>query len=531
MAKSLLEAYAKRLKVAEDFYAATHNGVKMDAGRKLATAKCIDNLNKFLNEALDNSVGVQRGDLGLYKKFSLNLTNVAIPSLIAFDLVMVSPMSSMSGYVSYLQYTAGSNKGDVKNGIDADGQRTGKPSVLNSPFGLKQEDNADGNYTSSKVTKTGAAVTDGAINLRWSPIVQGSIVLTDAADTTKKWIDVPNADGLSGKLVVLPAGTSIVEVVDRNGNIHTEYEDAEGNVWDPATGTAVANAVVKYGTTRDDRFNANKIPAGITGFSEANTVNISYTYNNIYIPQNDVPLLNAQMQAIPLMAKARRIAIYYSQVTAFQAKTDYGFDMQEKLAEQAVGQLQYEIDVEIVNMINEAAGEVNPALVWDKTPDLGVSKLEHYQGFAEVIGIAQQIMYDRTRRFAPNWMIIASDILPVLNLVNGFEAAPVTQVNGPYMAGTFGPLKVFVSPALAAGRFLVGVKGEDELSSVAIFAPYMPVVPTQLLGYADGGMSQGFSTLYDAKVLNPSLVVAGGVTGTNYGRKGTEAIPVFTAQA
>ena len=37
----------------------------------------------------------------------------------------------------------------------------------------------------------------------------------------------------------------------------------------------------------------------------------------------------------------------------------------------------------------------------------------------------------------------------------------------------------------------------------------MPVVPTQLLGYSDGGMSQGFSTLYDFKVINDKLLVAG----------------------
>ena len=37
----------------------------------------------------------------------------------------------------------------------------------------------------------------------------------------------------------------------------------------------------------------------------------------------------------------------------------------------------------------------------------------------------------------------------------------------------------------------------------------MPIIPTQLLGYADGGMSQGFSTMYDLKALNPQLVVGG----------------------
>ena len=37
----------------------------------------------------------------LYKKFCIALTNVGLPNLIAFDLVHVSPMSSMYGNVAY----------------------------------------------------------------------------------------------------------------------------------------------------------------------------------------------------------------------------------------------------------------------------------------------------------------------------------------------------------------------------------------------------------------------------------------------
>ena len=40
----------------------------------------------------------------------------------------------------------------------------------------------------------------------------------------------------------------------------------------------------------------------------------------------------------------------------------------------------------------------------------------------------------------------------------------------------------------------------------------MAIVPTQLLGFADGGMSQGWSTLYDLKMLNKALVVKCTVT-------------------
>ena len=109
-------------------------------------------------------------------------------------------------------------------------------------------------------------------------------------------------------------------------------------------------------------------------------------------------------------------------------------------------------------------------------------------------------------------MIIASNVLPVLTFINGFSAAPAGQVNGPYFAGTLNSLKVYVSPAMPAGEFTIGVNGDDLMSSVAVYAPYMAIVPTQLLQYADGGTSQGFSTLYDLKVLNASLIIRGQMT-------------------
>ena len=76
---NLLETYKKRLAVSESVYQNAHNGEKIDSRRKLATAKCLESLNKFINEAFDQSVGTQRADMGLFKKFALNLTTVAVP--------------------------------------------------------------------------------------------------------------------------------------------------------------------------------------------------------------------------------------------------------------------------------------------------------------------------------------------------------------------------------------------------------------------------------------------------------------------
>ena len=419
MAKNLVEAYKNRLAISESVYARDHSGEKMGNNKKMVVAKCLDNISNFMNEAFDSSTGTQRSDLGLFKKFCLNLTTVALPNLISHELVIVSPMSSMSGYVTYIEYVAGSKKGQTENG-----------DLFNNPFRLGD---VDANYTSQAVVEN---VEAGEFKPAWTPVVDNKVTFIGADGNEK-----------------------VMELVDGKVTI-----DEPGRV--------------------------------------------KYQYDNIVIPQNDLPMLRAEMKAIPLIAKARRIAVYYSQIAAFQAKTDYGIDLGDQLAEKAVGQLSYEIDTEVTNLLIENAKEYDE-LKWSKTLPVGVSKSEHYEGFTEIVEIGRQKIYDVTKRFAPNYMLIASDVLPILTFIKGFKAAPAGQINGPYFAGTLNGLKVFVTPNIKPGKFVLGVNGDDMMSSAAVYAPYMTIVPTQLLQYADGGTSQGWSTMYDLKLLNKDLLVAG----------------------
>ena len=459
---NLCEAYKSRLAIAERFYSQKHAGEKLSESKKLVTAKVLENTNKFLNEAFENSVGTQRSDLGLFKKFALNLTTVALPNLIAHDLVIVHPMSSMSGYVNYVQYTRGSNKGAYVQG-----------DVINDPFRLGSfkegaDKKLDTNYTAAKVCEAKDAATDAKydVNLNWTPVVATTVEVVTAGATFR--------DNGEGKLQEIENGQ--VKVGGKEGTI------------DYATGAI--------------SFAASTLTAG--------AVFVNYAYDNVVIPQNDLPIINAEIKAIPLIAKARRIAIYYSQIAAFQAKTDYGMDLGAQLAEKAVGELSYEIDTEITSMLVDNATE-SALLSFNKALPMGVSKAEHYEGFAEVVEIGKQLIYDNTKRFAPTYMLIASDILPILSFIKGFSAASTSSVNGPYFAGTLNGLKVFVTPNVKSGTFVLGVNGDDMMSSAAVYAPYMAIVPTQLLGYADGGMSQGWSTMYDLKMLNAGLLVKGTV--------------------
>jgi hypothetical protein len=426
---NLLETYAKRLKISESVYAKEHGNATLDTHKKLVVAKVLENTSKYLNEAFSNSVGTQRADLGTFKKFCLDLTTVAIPNLIANDLVIVKPMASITGYIQYLKFTAGSNKGGVAQGT-----------VFNDPFRLGKMTDERVNYTSSAVAEV---LTDGQTKVAWTPVV---------ADSAK-------------------------------------FLDAEGNVLE-------GGSVAADGTISD-------APAG--------AVKVAYVYDNVYIPQNDLPILNAEMAGIALEAKARRISIYYSQMAAFQAKTETGTDLGEVLATQACAELSYEIDTEVVKLLDSEAGVAVTSTTFNKRVPTGVSKAEHYEGFAEVIESASQIIYDRTQKHAANYMVIASNIKPMLSLMRGWKAASTGKINGPYFAGTLNGIKVYVSPAIAPSRFFLGFNGDDLVTSAAVYAPYMAVVPTQLLGFADGGMSQGFSTMYDLKMLNADLLVAGAI--------------------
>jgi len=457
MAQNLFEAYKTRLSIAESVYSRSHNGDKLDNNRKLVLATVLKNTNAFLNESLNSGAATQRSDMADYKKFCLNLTTVALPNLIANDLVIVHPMTSMTGYITYVNYVAGTDKGDITQGH-----------LFNNPFQLGDVKSAT--YTSDRVVEAVTAGT-GAQALAWlqdGDVAHGVFPVTSGGVTTNYDI----------KLVKVGAA-----------DIYGFYNKADKKFYSAFDGT-------NYSTQID----------------VAADTKVAYCYDNIVIPQEQLPTLKAEMKAIQLFAKARRIAVYYSQIAAFQAKTDYGFDLGDQLAEKAVGQLSYEIDTEVVQLLANTAGAPNPALAWSKTLPVGVSKKEHYEGFSEIVEIGRQLIYDQTRRFAPNYMIIASNVLPVLTFINGFTAAPAGQVNGPYFAGTLNSLKVYVSPALPAGQYCIGCNGEDMMSSVAVYAPYMAIVPTQLVQFADGGTQQGFSTLYDLKVLNANLIVKGEIS-------------------
>ena len=107
----------------------------------------------------------------------------------------------MSGFITYIQYTAGTNKGETRQG-----------DVFNDPFKLG---NVDVNYTAAKVVDsfTGA---NNPVVAAWSPVYDGPDVASKpriVSITTSAGVAVDVADdatvtvGTDGKTLTLSNGT------------------------------------------------------------------------------------------------------------------------------------------------------------------------------------------------------------------------------------------------------------------------------------------------------------------------------------
>lgn len=196
---------------------------------------------------------------------------------------------SVTHLINYIKYTAGSTKGNTVQG-----------DVFNDPFRLGK---VDPQYTSSRVTKDyNLTEKTDSFTMDWKPVVAGTVSVVVGTTT---YVD----DG-EGHLISVPEGGSVARKTEMVQPVAQVSDMAdlrlEGVI--PVVKTIVYNADGTPKTTPDGEVDyaagTIKVTGGVQG-----AVQVAYSYNNVLIPQNDIPLLSAKIESMPLLAKARRIAI------------------------------------------------------------------------------------------------------------------------------------------------------------------------------------------------------------------------------
>ena len=193
-------------------------------------------------------------------------------------------MTAMSGYINYIEYSTSVDKGQSKGRF------------ISSPFGYGD---VDANYTSEKVVDEDTLAAATTVAFGWTPVVPGTVDITVGTD---RYLD----DG-NGKLYLVPAGTKVTKRLVTDTEEDGVYSGVAAHVEVAFGPEATEAGTVDYNT-------GITFTAAVTGASV-----LKYSYNNVIVPQNKLPMIKAEMKMMPLVAKARRIAIYYSQIAQFQA--------------------------------------------------------------------------------------------------------------------------------------------------------------------------------------------------------------------
>lgn len=276
----------------------------------------------------------------------------------------------------------------------------------------------------------------------------------------------------------------------------------------------VVPGTVTIGTNKDN--GEGTIGAGtidyatgkITGLTIAEGTTASYQYDNESVPVK-VPQINLELAQVPIFAHSRKLAAYWGFDAAYDLKKQYGEDATTLLAVQASGEIAHEIDTEIILDLYNQAGAGAP-LIWSRTAPIGVQLIDHYDTFWAKLAEGDAAIFGATQRFNPNFVCCGINVAAVIQVMRNFDGTGAAGGVGPHFIGTLGGrYKVYVVPAMPADGFVMGYKGNNFLEAGYVYAPYMPVLSTDVLTLANMTGQQGYATSYGKKMVNSKLYIAG----------------------
>lgn len=437
-AQAVMKKWNKELNILNEAF----NG-KLSEDKKLGTAVLLENTDRFLNNAnrarnmFALNEATQPSDVSFFRQFAINNLLAVYPNLIASEICSVQPMLSRAGEVRYIRAIYGSDKGAIKAGDQMFGQ-----------FNLGDHPGTHG-YTSDYVEGEviGADGSETDFNLGWTPVEPGTVKFTDELGVTAY------RDNSAGAIV--------------------DVAGADAGTIDYATGKVVFTAAPAEGTAAN------------------------YTYDNISAPVK-ASEIQIKLVTSPIYARSRKLKTLYSFDADYDAVNDFGISLSSEMLSMSTAQLKREIDDEIISDI--ANKGTAPGVQFNMSVPDGVSLIDHYAGFTASVTAASNNIWNVTQIANASWIIVGANAANIVESLPRFKSAGVINPKGSHLIGYLGSMPVYKSAVLGEDEWLAGYKGDSLFEAGYIYAPYMPIMSTQLLMDENFTGKQGFSTSYGKKM-------------------------------
>ena len=495
-------------------------GLKSNNEKSTVAVLLENQAKQLLKEGSTSMAGTTGAGFEQFHGVALPLVRRIFAEIAAKEFVSVQPMNLPSGLVFYLDFKYGTNKqpfGFAPTGQNQTGTLQGITSASGNPsdglYGAGRFGYSVNNATTGTFAVTTASVVASDVNFDGD--YTASLSSYRKVTVTNFFTTATTADpyavrafSLLSSSVLLTGSQFLPVFTKQSGNDLVFVIAASGAI---TTGSFSANVSYSIQPTNDAR-------------SDFETTGVTSTARSLDTNLN-IPEIELQMRSIPVTAKTRKLKASWTPEFAQDLNAYHSVDAEGELTAMLSEYVSMEIDLEILDMLINAAAtteywSARIGQVWNGvnafTADTNASAQAYIQGtwFATLGTKLQKVsnkIHAKTLRGGANFLVCSPDVATILESIPGYAA----DGDGTKMKFAMGVQKVgaltsryqvYKNPYMQENTVLMGFRGNQFLETGAVYAPYIPLMLTPLVYDPNNFIPRrGVMTRYAKVVTRPEF--------------------------
>lgn len=495
-------------------------GLKSNNEKSTVAVLLENQAKQLLKEGSAAMAGSTGAGFEQFHGVALPLVRRIFAEIAAKEFVSVQPMNLPSGLVFYLDFKYGTNKqpfGFAPTGQNQTGTLQGITSASGNPtdglYGAGRFGYSVNNATTGTFAVTTASVVASDVNFDGD--YTASLSSYRKVTVTNFFTTATTADpyavrafSLLSSSVLLTGSQFLPVFTNKSGNDLVFVIAASGAI---TTGSFSANVSYSIQPTNDAR-------------SDFETTGVTSTARSLDTNLN-IPEIELQMRSIPVTAKTRKLKASWTPEFAQDLNAYHSVDAEGELTAMLSEYVSMEIDLEILDMLINAAAtteywSARIGQVWNGvnafTADTNASAQAYIQGtwFATLGTKLQKVsnkIHAKTLRGGANFLVCSPDVATILESIPGYAA----DGDGTKMKFAMGVQKVgaltsryqvYKNPYMQENTVLMGFRGNQFLETGAVYAPYIPLMLTPLVYDPNNFIPRrGVMTRYAKVVTRPEF--------------------------
>ncbi len=193
--------------------------------------------------------------------------------------------------------------------------------------------------------------------------------------------------------------------------------------------------------------------------------------------------LSIQVLKQTVEAQSRRLSARWTFEAAQDAQSQHGLDVEAEIMAALAQEITAEIDQDILGSLRTLSGTAIGTYDQGSVSGTATYVGDEHAALAVLVNRAANLIAQRTRRGAGNWVVVSPTALTVLQSATTSAFARTTEgtfeapTNTKFVGTLNSSVRVYVDAyATDATDILVGYKGPGEMDAASFYCPYVPLM-------------------------------------------------------